>query len=104
MRTRIFFNHLTGERFELSEEDMAKRYLQPEGPTIIPDISGAYKDGGILSPIDGSFITSRAQLRRHNSTHNVRQGGDYKPGELISKERSRVQTVKQLGKMDFAWK
>lgn len=104
MRTRIFYNHLTGERFELSEDDMAKRFIQPEGPTFIPDISGAYKEGGILSPIDGSFITSRSQLHRHNVTHNVRCGGDFKPGELINKERKRVEAVKKLGTMEIAWK
>lgn len=104
MRTRVFFNHLTGERFELSQEEVDKRFLKQDGPTFIPDISGAYKQGGILSPIDGSFITSRAQLRRHNNTHQVRCGGDFKPGELISKERKRVETIKKLGNMDFAWK
>jgi hypothetical protein len=106
MRTRIFFNHQTGERTVMSEEDMAKRYIQ-NGPTVIPDISGAYKEGGILSPIDGSFITSREQLRRHNITHNVRSGGDFKPGDLIRKEQRRVEINRQLaqrGKVDFAWK
>jgi hypothetical protein len=106
MRTRIFFNHQTGERYELSEEDMAKRYIQ-NGPTVIPDISGAYPEGGILSPIDGSFITSREQLRRHNNTHGCRQAGDFKPGDIVNREKRRVDINRQLaqrGKVDFAWK
>ena len=106
MRTRIFFNHQTGERTVMTEEDMAKRFIQ-NGPTVIPDISGAYPEGGILSPIDGSFITSREQLRRHNNTHGCRQGGDIKPGDIISKEKRRVEINRQLaqrGKVDFAWK
>ena len=97
MRTRILFNHLTGERFELSEEDMAKRFIQ-NGPTIMPHLNGAYKEGGILSPIDGSFITSRAQLRRHNNTHQVRQGGDYRPGDLIAKGKARQAEQVRRGK------
>lgn len=107
MRTRVFFNHLTGERTELSEADMAKRYLAPEsGPMVIPDISGAYREGGFKSPIDGTFITSRAQLRRHNATHNVRQAGDFKPGELISKERARVESNRRVAQQgaSFEWK
>jgi hypothetical protein len=106
MRTRIFFNHQTGERYELSEEDMAKRYIQ-NGPTVIPDISGAYKEGGFFSPVDGSFITSREQLRRHNNTHGCRQGGDIKPRDIIKQENRRVEINRQLAKsarVDFVWK
>lgn len=105
MRTRIFYNHLTGERFELSEEDMAKRYLQPAGgPIVIPDINGAYKEGGILSPVDGSFITSRAQLRRHNATHQCRQAGELKPGTLQAQENRRVERLREKAKgAHFQW-
>ena len=90
----------------MTEEDMAKRYIQ-NGPTVIPDISGAYKDGGFVSPVDGTFITSRAYLRRHNNTHGCRQADGIKPGDLINKEKRRVEINRQLaqrGKVDFAWK
>lgn len=107
MRTRIFYNHLTGERTELSEDDMAKRFLAPDcGPAVVPDLSSVYKEGGILSPIDGSFITSRSQLRRHNNTHQVRCGGDFKPGEIVGKEKSRVESQRQIiarEKVRFEW-
>ncbi len=95
MRTRIFFNHQTGERFELSEDQIAERRNKQDSPFVLKDVNAAYKDGGILSPIDGSFITSRSQLRAHERTHNVRQAGDFKPGELIGKERARVAAIRQ---------
>jgi hypothetical protein len=106
MRTRIFFNHQTGERTVMTEEDMAKRYIQ-NGPTVIPDISGSYKDGGFVSPVDGTFITSRSYLRRHNNTHGCRQAGDIKPGDIVNREKRRVEINRQLaqrGKVSFAWK
>ena len=57
---------------------------------VLRDIDSAYKEGGFKSPIDGSFITSRSQLRAHNSKHGVRQAGDFKRGELIAAEKQRV--------------
>lgn len=104
MRTRVFYNHLTGERTELSADEMEKRFLSPLGPTVMPDINGAYKEGGILSPVDGSFITSRAQLRRHNATHQCRQAGELKPGTLAAQENRRVERIREIAKgADFRW-
>ncbi|TXH51747.1 MAG: hypothetical protein E6Q97_17735 [Desulfurellales bacterium] len=65
-------------------------HTEANGPMVLRDIDSAYKDGGFASPIDGTFITSRSQLRRHNATHGVRQAGDFKPGEIISGEKKRV--------------
>jgi len=93
MRTRTFFNHQTGERFELSEDQIADRRNKQDSAFILKDINAVYKEGGILSPIDGSFITSRSQLRAHERTHNVRQAGDLKSGELIAKEKARKADV-----------
>lgn len=90
MRTRIFFNHLTGERFTLSDDEVAERRNKQDSAFVLKDINSVYREGGIRSPIDGSFITSRSQLRAHERTHNVRQAGDFKPGELIGKEKARV--------------
>lgn len=59
------------------------------GPTVLPDIDRVY-GGGFRSPIDGEYITSRSQLRRHEIKHGVRQAGDFKRGELIARERQRV--------------
>lgn len=105
MRTRTFYNHLTGEWREVTQDDMDRRCLQADaGPTIIPDISSVYKEGGIHSPVDGSFITSRSQLRRHNATHQVRCAGDFKPGELRAKENRRVEAIRETAKgADFRW-
>lgn len=102
MRTRYRYDHALGQMVEITADQP-----KPEGgPYFVPDISGAYRDGGFRSPVDGSFITSRAQLRRHNSTHNVRQAGDFKPGELISKERARVEGIRRVAKQgaSFEWK
>ncbi len=108
MRTRIFFNHQTGESYELSQDQIDEaRKSRNSGPFVMPDISGAYKEGGIRSPVDGSFITSRAQLRRHNNTHQCRQAGDFKPGELAAKENSRVQRMREKvanSGVPFEWK
>ena len=106
MRTRIFFNHQTGQRTEISEDEMIRARNRNDGPMLMPDISGAYKDGGFQSPIDGTFITSRSQLRRHEATHNVKQAGDFKPGELISKERARVEGIRRAANQgaSFEWK
>jgi hypothetical protein len=88
----------------MSEEDMAKRFMAPLGPTVMPDLSGAYKEGGILSPVDGSFITSRAQLRRHNATHQCRQAGEIRPGTLQAQENRRVERIREIAKGgEFRW-
>ena len=95
MRTRIFYNHLTGEVTELSEEDLRKRLIgQHDGPSIIPDLDRAY-GGGFVSPINGEYITSRSQLRRHERSNNVRHAGDFKNGDLVRKEQSRVNEIRQ---------
>lgn len=94
MRTRIFYNHQTGEKFTLSEDEIAERRNRQDSAFVLKDIDAAYKDGGILSPVDGSWITSRAQLRRHNATHQCRQGGDFKPGEIISKGKARSDAIR----------
>jgi hypothetical protein len=49
---------------------------KPAGPYILPDINAA--SGTFVSPIDGSVISSRSQLRAHNRRHGVDQiGNDY---------------------------
>lgn len=103
MRTRVFFNHLTGERYELSEEDMAQRFIQ-NGPMVLPDLDRVY-GGGFTSPINGEYITSRSQLRRHERSHNVRQAGDFKPRDLINVENRRVERIREKAKgASFEWK
>jgi hypothetical protein len=42
---------------------------------IMPDIEQFYGKP-IISPIDDSVITSRSQLREHNSRHGVAQSGE----------------------------
>ena len=105
MRTRTFYNHLTGERTTLSEDEIAARRNRQDSAFILKDINAVYKEGGILSPIDGTFITSRSQLRAHERTHNVRQAGDFKRGELIAKEQARkAATVRRAEGGCIEWK
>ncbi len=103
MRTRTFYNHLTGERYTLSEDEISERRNRRDGPFVLPDIDRVY-GGGFKSPIDGQLITSRSQLRRHERTHNVRQAGDFKPGDLIKKEQARVARIRERAKGGlFEW-
>lgn len=68
------------------------------GFTVMPDITE------FQSPIDGSMISSRSQLRAHERRHNVRQAGDFKPGELIKRENERVaKTREQAQGASFKW-
>jgi hypothetical protein len=65
---------------------------QSEGaaPYYMPDISEAY-GGGFVSHAGPKpeYITSRKQLRDHCVGLNIRPCGDYKPGEVIAKEKAR---------------
>lgn len=56
---------------------------------LLPDLNVAY-NGGFVSPIDGQFISSRAQLREHNKRHGVMQTGD------IRGERARDLVKKKM--------
>jgi hypothetical protein len=79
MRTRkIFFKD--GRTVTLVDGVVTEGTFPPDeklaGPYIMPDISDA--SGTFVSPIDGSVISSRSQLRQHNIRHGVDQiGNDY---------------------------
>lgn len=74
MRQRFKYDRESGEVLpaHIVEAKQAK-----ENPSfyLLPDLDVAY-GGGFESPIDGQFITSRAQLREHNIRHDVMQAGD----------------------------
>lgn len=57
-----------------------------KGPLICADIEP------VLSPIDGSVITTREQLRQHNKRHGVTDSRDYSASwfEKKKNERDRV--------------
>lgn len=75
----------------------------PSGPMILKDIEQHY-GAPIISPIDGSHITSRSQLREHEIRHGVRQAGDFKKGELVAKENKRVDAIRRVAQgQDFKW-
>ena len=60
----------------------------------LPFLMGDIKP--FVSPIDNKEITSRSQLRAHERTHNVRQAGDFKKGELIARENKRIAETQRL--------
>ena len=62
----------------------------------VPYLMGDIKP--FVSPIDGTEITSRSTLRAHEHTHQVRQAGDFKPGEIIAKENKRIAHSLEQGK------
>jgi hypothetical protein len=116
MRTRTFWNHQTGERYTLSEDDLWQRRMRQDAPGVLPDLDRAY-GGGFVSPIDGEHITSRSQLRAHEAKHGVKQCGDYRRGEVVAslkkdhERRAAVQRREEAfarsrvrGKgIDFSW-
>lgn len=65
----------------------------------LPFLMGDIKP--FVSPIDDKEITSRSQLRAHERTHNVRQAGDFKRGELIARENKRVEETRRIAKGAF---
>lgn len=50
---------------------------------FLPDLDVAY-NGGFESPIDGTFISSRSQLKEHNIRNDVIQAGDIRGERLKS--------------------
>lgn len=50
-------------------------------PSLMQDIKP------FVSPIDGSEITSRSKLKAHEQKHGIKQCGDYKPGEIVAKQK-----------------
>lgn len=47
-----------------------------------------------VSPIDGSTISDRAQLRKHNEKHGVTDSRDYGPEWFGRKEKEREQVMR----------
>jgi hypothetical protein len=76
-------------------------------PTLMRDLSEIYREGGIESPIDGEFITSRSQLRAHEQKHGVKQCGELSAEDQTrllkeSYERTRAEIAAAEG-VDFKW-
>ena len=64
------------------------------GPVVIEDLQTPFE-----SPVDGSMITSRADLRRHNRQHGVEQVGNDLRNMPLRKHRSvdAEAVVRELG-------
>lgn len=56
----------------------------------------------IISPVDGSVISSRSQLREHNARHNVRQNGDISTADHIRTTNKRFE-YKPDPSISFNW-
>lgn len=94
MRRRYIYDHATGAMVEVPLDYSSKPRTNTQ---ILPDLDSAYK-GGFTSPINGELITSRSQLREHERRHGVKQCGDYKPGELVAREKARVQRIRDVAR------
>lgn len=66
-------------------------------PSVMPDIR-AFVANATDKPVE---ITSRSQLGRYERANNIRQCGDYKPGEIIARRKKKVEAglaeAKRLG-------
>ena len=100
-RTRIFYDHVTGARVEVRDDNYVPKARRAHN--ILPDIDRAY-NGGFQSPINGEFITSRSQLRAHEQRFGVRQAGDFRKGEIVVGEQRRVERIREKGRgASFKW-
>lgn len=102
MRTRIFYDHVTGARVEV-KDDGNYTPRQRGNHSIMPDLDRVY-GGGFQSPINGEFITSRSQLRAHEQRYGVKQAGDFRKGEIVGGENRRVERIREKGRgATFKW-
>jgi hypothetical protein len=66
--------------------------LIPKGEYVRARPTSAYIQGDIdnfVSPIDGTTITDRGQLRRHMDEHGVTNSQDYSPAFLLDRSKKR---------------
>lgn len=96
-RSRYRYDKTLGKVVEIgSDEDMAARAAS--GPFVMPDIKP------FISPIDGTEISSRSHLRRHEVSYGVRQCGDFKPGEQVARVKAEhAANIAAARGGDFKW-
>lgn len=102
MRRRYRMDKSTGKLVEVT-----RGARETDGPFFMRDLNEMYREGGFRSPIDGEWIDSRAKLRAHERKHDVRQCGDYQPGEQVQRlkdsyARSRAELAQETG-IEFKW-
>ena len=76
-----------------------KEEYQREG-TNSPYIQGDI--ASFVSPIDGSVITDRGQLRRHMAEHGVTNSQDYSTPFLLDRSKKRIDAMNGNTKEDRA--
>ena len=68
--------------------EVTRDYRAPQrrghDPGIMPDIEP------FVSPVDGSVISSRSQLRVHNRVHDVTNAADFSPEYRARKKQERL--------------
>lgn len=93
------YRWIDGKMVEVTREPPAPS----SSPFVLPDLDSAY-NGGFTSPIDETFITSRAQLRDHNRRHGVRQSGDVNIEQHKAAVRKRMRyNPEARGTDGFSW-
>ena len=71
---------------------------------VLPDLDQVYGEDGFISVIDGTRITSRAQLREHNKRHGVIQTGDVRGDQLRDKTKRHMRYNPELrNSPEFSW-
>lgn len=63
------------------------RRARSDAPYIQGDIDN------FVSPIDGTVITDRGQLRRHMAAHGVTNSADYSPAFLLDRSKKRNESM-----------
>lgn len=94
----LIYNDSKG-KWEPERKKSASKWDFSRSFQVIPDIQE------FVSPIDGSLISSRSQLRAHERQHKVRQvGTDFKPGEIIADTRKKQRAGEPLPKgVELKW-
>lgn len=93
MRTRYIQDRKTGKLIPAAQYRPAAQ----EAPGIMKPLEP------FVSPVDGTTITDRAQLRAHNKRHNVTDSRDYGPNWFDRKRdelEQKRQNLDPASKMD----
>jgi hypothetical protein len=101
----------------MRKNPLPKRERKPAGPDFSQHRAEGIAIPAFLSDIkpfvanatrETVEITSRSKLRAYERANNIRQCGDFKPGEIVSEQRKRMEKATYLPPeekkaADFKW-
>ena len=89
----------------LPVEHRVRRKPQPKGPrsdlatpTVMSDIKPFISN----ATAEPTLITSRSGLRAYEAANGIKQCGDYKPGQVISEQNTRIKEATHVSEADKA--